>query len=77
MHVLTNAIFDSACLGYYEHNVSEVERLASNVIELNCQRGTHPLAIGASMNKRFTAPRVPDSGIEVLFATEGAMAGMA
>ena len=35
MHVLTNAIFDSACLAYYEHNVSEVERLASNVIELS------------------------------------------
>ena len=28
------------------------------------------MAIGASMNKRFTASRVPDSGIEVLFATE-------
>ena len=35
MHVLTNAIFDSACLAYYERNVSEVERLASNVIELS------------------------------------------
>jgi serine/threonine protein kinase len=35
MHVLTNAIFDSACLAYYECNVSEVERLASNVIELS------------------------------------------
>ena len=35
MHMLTNAIFDSACLAYYERNVSEVERLASNVIELS------------------------------------------
>jgi serine/threonine protein kinase/predicted ATPase len=37
MHVLTNAIFDSALLAYYERNVSEVERLTSKVIELSTQ----------------------------------------
>jgi serine/threonine protein kinase/predicted ATPase len=33
-HALANALFDSAQLAYYERNVSEVERLASEVIEL-------------------------------------------
>jgi serine/threonine protein kinase/predicted ATPase len=48
MHVLTNAIFDSACLAYYERNVSEVERLASNVIELSTRHNfAFFLAIGS------------------------------
>jgi serine/threonine protein kinase/predicted ATPase len=47
MHVLTNAIVDSACLALYERNVSEVERLASNVIELSTQHNfSFWLAIG-------------------------------
>jgi len=33
-HALANELFDSAQLAYYERNVSEVERLASEVIEL-------------------------------------------
>ena len=34
MHALANAVVDSAQLAYYERNVSAVERLASEVIEL-------------------------------------------
>jgi adenylate cyclase len=33
-HALANALFDSAQLAYYERNVSEVDRLTSEVIEL-------------------------------------------
>jgi hypothetical protein len=33
-HALANAVFDSTQLAYYERNVSAVERLASEVIEL-------------------------------------------
>jgi len=48
MHVLTNAVFDSACLAYFERNVSEVERLASNVIEMSTRyRFAFFLAIGS------------------------------
>ncbi|MFZ0712397.1 MAG: serine/threonine-protein kinase, partial [Terrimicrobiaceae bacterium] len=34
-HLLTNAVFDSALLAYFERNVREVERLVSEVIELS------------------------------------------
>jgi len=59
MHVLTNAIFDSACLAYYERNVSEVERLASNLIELSTRYNfAFFLAIGSILRVGRTAHQV-------------------
>jgi predicted ATPase len=50
MYVLANAIFDSAVLAYFERNVSEVERLASEVIELSTRHNfAFWLAIGSIM----------------------------
>ena len=50
VYILTNAIFDSALLAYYERNVSEVERLASEVIEVSTRQNfAFFLAVGSIM----------------------------
>jgi hypothetical protein len=39
MHALAAALFHAGCLGHYERNSAEVERLASDLIELSTRQG--------------------------------------
>ena len=49
-YILANALFDSAVLAYFENNVSDVERLTSEVIELSTRhKFTFWLTIGSIM----------------------------
>ena len=57
MHALAMALCWAAILGYFERNPAEVERLASDLIELSTRHNFAHLASGRSHSPRLGAQR--------------------